>query len=122
MLDLNYHQCYSHSRQLYQNNLVNSFTTLLDDTVGVKTNLCIDDTVVDAGGTVVAATTVVPGTVTNIVGVEEKFEKYFGYLARCEEFFVYRPYKKTKQAKINQNARKMMSKFENRALKTLFEI
>ena len=24
--------------------------------------------------------------------VAEKFEKYFGYLARCEEFFVYRPY------------------------------
>ena len=55
--------------------------------------------------------------------VEEKFEKYFGYLARCEGIFCTTTLKNSKnRTKINQNAGKMLSKFENRALKTLFEI
>ena len=55
--------------------------------------------------------------------VEEKFEKYFGYLARCEGKFgtITVIFSKT-EAKINQNAGKMPSKFENRALKTLSQI
>ena len=53
-------------------------------------------------------------------GVEEKFEKYFGYLARCEAKFCTTTLKTSKNhIKINQNAGKMPSKFENWALKTL---
>ena len=53
--------------------------------------------------------------------VEEKFEKYFRYLARCEDFFALQPYffLKKNRIKIKQNAGKMTSKFENRALKTI---
>ena len=55
--------------------------------------------------------------------VEEKFGEYFGYIARCEEDFGIWTLKNLKnQAKIVQNAEKMPSKFENRPLKTIFEI
>ena len=47
----------------------------------------------------------------------------FGYLARCEEKIRTTTLKNSKNhAKIVQNAGQMPSKFENRALKTLFEI
>ena len=70
-----------------------------------------------------AAICQVEAVLTSIRDVEEKFEKYFGYLARCEgKFCATTPKILKNQAKINQNARKMPSKFENRALKTLFEI
>ena len=50
-------------------------------------------------------------------------KKIFGYLARCEaKFRTTTLFFKTNRIKINQNAGKMPSKFENRALKTLFEI
>ena len=55
--------------------------------------------------------------------VEEKFEKSFGYLARCEGKVCTTTLKNlTNHAKIVQNANKMPSKFQNRLLKTLFEI
>ena len=62
-------------------------------------------------------------TVGAMVRVEEKFEKSVGYLARCEEKFCTTTLQNSKNhAKIDQNAHKMPSKFENRPLKTLFEI
>ena len=49
--------------------------------------------------------------------VEEKLEKYFGYLARCTTV---QPQKFSKnRIKINQNAWKMPSRFKNRPLKTI---
>ena len=47
--------------------------------------------------------------------VEEKFEKYFGYLARCEgKFCTTTLYFLKNHIKINQNACKMPSKFKNK--------
>ena len=49
-----------------------------------------------------------------VMQVEEKFEKYFGYLARCEGSFCTTTLKISKKFfKINQNACKMPSKFKN---------
>ena len=71
-------------------------------------------------------TAVVPADNTNNQNeddVEEKFEKYFGYLVRCEGKFCTTTLKNWKNlAKIDQNANKMPSKFQNRPLKTIFEI
>ena len=53
--------------------------------------------------------------------VEEKLEKISGnYLARCEKKIFTTTLKISKQCiRINQNAGKVLSKFKNRALKTL---
>ena len=60
------------------------------------------------------------GNVSFIITVVEKFENYFGYLARCEGKFGTTTLKISKIAsKSKKNTGKMPSKFKNRPLKTL---